>query len=102
MPILTPELRLLLAGAVQLVIIYWTYRRLAGGDTDPNLQKSSRTDTGTLSILLSGTMAVGLLVGVTALLVAPEIMAGNLIWPAVLVSQFSIHWLFEKREREGM
>lgn len=102
MPIIDPMHRFVAAGVLQLIVIYWTYRRIALGDrTDPNLQQSTQTDTGSMSILLSGTMAVGLLVGLTGLLMLPEILGGSMFWPALLASQFSAHWVLEKHEREG-
>jgi|GEM_PF-3433484 len=88
-----------------VVLLYWTYERLVGEGADPVVRSSTSSDTGSASILVSGSMAVAALaVGAAALLLAP--VAGG---PVVDASQpvmlglgglVVVHWIVEKEERE--
>lgn len=88
-----------------VVLLYWTYERLVGQGADPVVRSSTSSDTGTASVLLSGSKAVmALAVGAGALLLAP--VAGG---PVVASTQPVLlglgglvvaHWIVEKEERE--
>jgi len=88
------------------ILLYWAYRRLVGTGDDPVLRRQASSETGTVSILLSGSAAI-LVVSVIAgtLLLAP--VAGG---PIVETSEpimlglgglVVAHWIVEKEEREG-
>ncbi|OYR61159.1 hypothetical protein DJ71_24425 [Halorubrum sp. E3] len=88
-----------------LVLLYWTYERLVGQGSDPVVRSSMSSDTGSASILLSGSKAVmALAVGAGALLLAP--VAGGPIVDAsgpVMLGLGGLvvaHWIVEKEERE--
>lgn len=95
-----------IAGAlVLIVLLYWTYERLVGEGADPVLRSSMSSDTGSASILLSGSKAVMALAVVSgALLLAP--IAGGPVVDAtrpVLLGLGGLvvaHWIVEKEERE--
>ncbi|ELZ23492.1 hypothetical protein C475_14503 [Halosimplex carlsbadense 2-9-1] len=96
-----------LAGAVAgvLLTLYWTFERLRGEGHDPVLRMSSSSDTGSASFLASGVAAVGIVVGIVAMLVlgvggAAPIVANPapvLVFLALIVVA---HWVVEKEESE--
>lgn len=79
---------------------YWTSERLLGQRDDPTLRMSSQGPTGSSSMLLSGTKAVGAVVGLIGLLLFPELQSnpGALI---LLGGVVAAHYYFEKEERES-
>lgn len=100
-PVLAPGIRLMLAGAATVILAFWTVTRLLGSDDDPTIRHQATSETGTLSFLVSGTMAVAMVSGVVALAVAPEILAGTLVGyltVGLLAVVVVMHWLVEKTE----
>lgn len=89
-----------LAIGLIIVLIYWTLRRLAGDNTDPNVSMSKSSDTGTMSFLASGVDAVLLVVGALTI-VLWDTMRSNPALVAFLAILVAAHWWMEKREREG-
>ena len=101
-----PVENLRLVGAVigVLILVYWTIERARGQGEDPTIRKSAQSDTGSMSFLVSGYMAVTAVAGTVAAL---------LLWPgdplvndsgAVLFGLGLVafaHWLVEKEETEG-
>ena len=88
------------------ILLYWTYERFVGEGEDPVVRSQTSSDTGTVSVLLSGSMAVAALAAVAGgLLLAPmgggpivENGQGVMLGLGGLVV---IHWIVEKEEREG-
>lgn len=107
-PAVTPaSVRVVIAAAVGLVLLYWTAERALGEDADPSLTATSSSDTGSMVVLLSGTKAVMLLAAIVAVvLLAPvpglPVLVAN---PALVLGALAMlvvaHWIFEKEEREA-
>jgi len=88
-----------------VVLLYWTYERLAGQGADPVLRSSSSTDTGTASVLLSGSMAVAAVAGVAGAMLLSPVAGGPVVdaTEPVLLGLGGLvvaHWVVEKEERE--
>lgn len=95
------QARIVVALVVLAVLAYWTVERALGQGDDPTLRHTSSSDTGTVSVLLSGTNAVLLLVAIGVLALAPEIAQGNPLLLGVFAAIGVLHWYFEKEEREA-
>lgn len=97
--------RLVGAFVLAAILVYWTVERVLGEGDDPVVRSSTSTDTGSASILVSGSMAVAMVTGIgIALLVAP-IAGGPVVSNPVPVLAFGAfvvgaHWIVEKEERE--
>jgi len=90
-------------GAV--VLVYWTTERLLGQGDDPTLRKSVSSDTGSVSMLVSGSMAVAMVASlVGALLLLPIGGTAAVSNPVPVVAFLGVvvvaHWYVEKEERE--
>lgn len=81
-------------------LAYWTVRRLSGNGTDPNVSMSKQSDTGSMSVLVSGVDAVALVVLALAIVLWPALQTSPAI-AAVLAGIVALHWILEKRERAG-
>lgn len=106
-PALTPtRMRVVVGAAVLMILLYWTAERALGEDADPTLSATSRSETGSMAILLSGTKAVMFLAGLVALaLLAPVPgMSAVVANPTLVIGALALlvvaHWIFEKEERE--
>jgi len=94
-------LALLLVG----VLLYWTYERLVGEGDDPTVRKSVSSDTGTVSMLVSGSAAVAMVAGAAGVLLLTPMAGGPLVANpvpvvAILGGIVVTHWIVEKEERE--
>jgi hypothetical protein len=88
------------------VLLYWTYERFVGEGHDPVVRSSTSSDTGTASILLSGSMAVATLAIVAGALFLAPIAGGPILEDGRAVALglgglVVVHWIIEKEEREG-
>jgi hypothetical protein len=88
-----------------IVLLYWTYERLAGQGADPVLRSSSSSDTGSASILLSGSMAVAAVAGLAGAMLLSPVAGGPVVdaTEPVLLGLGGIvlaHWIVEKEETE--
>lgn len=99
------DLRSLGAVLLLLVVLYWTYERLAGEGRDPVLRSSMSSSTGTASMLVSGAKAVMMVAGLAAALLLAPVAGGPVVSDptpilAALGALVLVHWFFEKEERE--
>ena len=90
---------------VLIVLLYWTYERLVGEGADPVIRSSTSSDTGSASILVSGSMAVVTLALVAAVLLLAPIAGGPVVESSspVMLGLGGLvvaHWIVEKEERE--
>jgi len=92
--------RYVLAMLVIGVLLYWTLERIWGEGDDPTLRMTSSSNTGAMVMLMSGTKAVLVLVGLAALFLGPELLQGNALVIGALGCIVVAHWMFEKEERE--
>ena len=88
-----------------IVLLYWTYERFAGEGADPVLRSSTSSDTGSASVLLSGSKAVMALAGGAAALLLAPVAGGPVVSSTqpVLLGLGGLvvaHWIIEKEERE--
>lgn len=67
--------RYAIAVVTTAVLVWWTYRRVAGDGTDPSIALSGGGGAGYGSLLLSGILAVGVVAGAWVLGLGPEIAA---------------------------
>jgi len=87
--------------AALAVLLFWTIRRLSGDGDDPSISYSSSSETGSKSVLLSGSYAVLGVAGVVGIAFWPELSSGgNVALGAVLGVVVVAHWILEKRERD--
>ena len=96
-----------LVGALLLVgiLVYWTWERFVGQPDDPTIRSSMSSDTGSASVLMSGTKAVAAVAGAAALLLLAPIggtpaVANPTPILAFLGAVVASHWVVEKEERE--
>jgi hypothetical protein len=95
-----------IAGALVItVLLYWTYERLVGEGADPVLRSSMSSDTGSASILLSGSKAVAALAVVAGAVLLAPVAGGPVVDTTrpVLLGLGGLvvaHWIVEKEERE--
>jgi hypothetical protein len=92
-----PAARLAVVGLLVVMMAYWLVRRLRGNGEDAVVRATSSSETGTMSVLLSGTKAFALLALLAGVFLAPEIaqapiLAVGLFIPVVLA------WILNKRE----
>lgn len=92
------QLRLIVAVALVGVLAYWTYRRFAGGGSDPTIRYQSESQAGATSFLVSGVHSILFVATVAGLLFVPEIMAGQTVILVGLAGFVFIHWYYEKSE----
>ena len=98
-------MRLVGAFVLAAILVYWTAERVLGEGDDPTIRSSTSSDTGSMSFLVSGSMAVALVTGIgVALLLAP-LGGGPVVTNPVPVLAFGAvvvgaHWIVEKEERE--
>ena len=88
-----------------LVLLYWTYERFVGEGEDPVIRKQSSSDTGTASMLLSGSMAVATVAIIAGALFLAPIAGGPIVDDGRTVALglgvlVVAHWIIEKEERE--
>jgi hypothetical protein len=81
------------------ILIAWTYERLSGDGDDPTIRATSESQTGYMSVLVSGSKAVALVVGALALITWPTPLRQPLVG-AVLVGVVFVHWWIESEEVE--
>lgn len=81
------------------LLTWWTIYRLRGGESDPTLRFAKSSETGSSSMLLSGSYAVGAVVLVAGVLLAPWLRANPLAL-VVLAIVFVAHLVIEGRETE--
>jgi hypothetical protein len=91
---------------VVVILLYWTYERFVGEGQDPVVRSSTSSDTGSASVLLSGSMAVGAMAALAAFLLLSPMGGGPIVenGQGVLLGLGGlvvIHWIVEKEEREG-
>ncbi len=99
------ELRSIGAILALAVLLYWSYERFAGEGADPVLRSSMQSDTGTASMLLSGSQAVMAMAGLAAALLLAPVAGGPVVdssRPVLLGlgGLVVVHWITEKEERE--
>jgi len=108
LPINPTSLRLVLAAVAGVVLLYWTAERALGQGSDPTIQRSYSSDTGSMSFLVSGVKAVGMVAGVVlaalyglpGLSMAPLVENQGLVLVAIALVVVA-HWYYEKEEREA-
>jgi hypothetical protein len=106
LPVDPTRMRVVVALLAGVVLVYLTVERAAGEDDDPTLRASSTSETGSMSVLVSGTKAVLVLAGVVAMaLVGPGMGVEPVVRrPAVVLAALGLvvvaHWIYEKEERE--
>ena len=98
-------LRLVAALLISAILVYWTVERFLGEGDDPTLRSSMSSDTGSASVLLSGTKAIAAVAGAAAvLLLAPIGGVPAVANPAPILAFLgaivATHWIVEKEERE--
>ncbi|MFD1634628.1 hypothetical protein ACOZ4L_02720 [Haloplanus ruber] len=99
------DLRAIGATLLLLVVLYWTYERLAGEGRDPVIRSSMSSSTGSASMLVSGAKAVMLVSGLAAALLLAPVAGGPVVSdPTLLLATLGalllVHWFVEKEERE--
>jgi hypothetical protein len=85
--------RLVGAGLLFVLLLYWTVSRLVGDDEDPALRLSKRSETGAFSGLVSGFYAVAAVAIAAILLLWREVMATpqlGLVFFAIVLGHFVI------------
>ena len=97
--------RLVAAFVLAAILVYWTVERVLGEGDDPVIRSSTSSDTGSMSFLVSGTMAVAAVAGLGAALLLAPIGGGPVVRNPVPVLAFAAfvvgaHWIVEKEERE--
>jgi hypothetical protein len=104
-PAMFSQARVIGAALLGLLLLYWTFERVRGGERDPVIRSSMSSDTGSASFLVSGTTAVAMVAGlVAALLLWPGQSGQPLLSPQPVLLGLGLvvvgHWFFEKEERE--
>lgn len=99
------DLRAVGATLAVVVLLYWTFERLVGQGADPVLRSSSSTDTGSASVLVSGSMAVAAVAGLAGAMLLSPVAGGPVVDSPqpVLLGLGGIvlaHWIVEKEETE--
>lgn len=98
---ITPDtVRFAVALAGIALLGYWTLERLLGEPDDPTLSWTSRSETGYLGVLFSGTKAVALVAISVAIALWDQVAALDPLVVVPLLGVVFVHWVVEKEERE--
>jgi hypothetical protein len=95
--------RIALAVLLTVALAWWTIRRAQGAASDPQMAKSIESDTGALSVSVSGVYLVaGLALAILAIVAVP--IGGTALIPieplvVVLALLVGYHWAIERGER---
>lgn len=101
LPTVGAQARLAVAGLLVVMMVYWLVRRLVfGRGDDATIRASSSSETGSLSFLVSGTMAFTLLGVIAGVVLAPEIIKRPVIGVVIAVPIVAA-WILNKREVAG-